>query len=384
MRYHLFTKKRFNLVNKFFHYYQTAKFDYFLISLIVLIIIFGLLVLSSASSVEGFRKFNNAYYFLINQVLRGLLPGFVLLLFFWRVDYRFWQRYTIYFFLAALILLLLVFIPGLGVSYGRTRSWLNFFGIIFQPAEIVKLLLILSLSGWLAYRGREKNANFWNGLIPFIFILGSLALLILLQPDLGTLSVIIAIAFTIYFVAGAKLSHLFSLFLGGLGLFAVLVAQAPYRTARLMTFLYPELDPGGIGYHINQSFLAIGSGGLFGLGFGQSRQKFAYLPEVMSDSIFAILAEELGLVFSLALIILFVLLAWRGLKIIKKTADDYGKLLVVGIISWFIFQAFLNIAAMVGLLPLTGIPLPFISYGGTALATSLAAVGILLNISRQD
>ncbi len=253
----------------------------------------------------------------------------------------------------------------------------------FQPAEIVKLLLILGFAGWFSYRGKEQNQDFWNGLVPFAVILGLVSLLVVLQPDLGTLIIIASISLAIYFTAGAKLTHILGLILCGLGAFGVLIIQAPYRAARIMTFINPQFDPQGVGYQVNQAFLAIGSGGWFGLGFGQSRQKFAYLPEVMGDSIFAIIAEELGFIFVVALIALFILLAWRGLKLAQAVSDDYARFIVIGIISWFVLQAFFNIAAMVGLMPLTGIPLPFISYGGTALAASLAGVGILANISRE-
>jgi cell division protein FtsW len=208
--------------------------------------------------------------------------------------------------------------------------------------------------------------------------------LVILQPDLGTLLVIATIALAVYFSAGAKISHIFALLAAGVAGAVILIISAPYRAARLLAFLHPELDPSGIGYHINQALLAVGSGGFFGLGFGQSQQKFAYLPEVIGDSIFAIVAEELGFLFATALIILFLLLAWRGFLLVQSAPDDYARYIIIGIISWFVLQAFFNIAAMIGLIPLTGIPLPFISYGGTALASCLAASGILINISRQS
>lgn len=378
---------KFNPKSRFTKFFKAdqllGKSDYFLMGIIFIIVAFGLIMLSSASSVESFRKFGSTYHLFWHQVLRGFLPGLILFFIFFKVDYHFWEKFSVLFFILSLIILSLVFIPGLGESYNRAQSWINIFGVSIQPAEIVKLLLIISLAGWFSYRGDEKNADFWNGLVPFAIILGLVSLPIILQPDLGTLVVVIMVALTIYFVAGGKLFHILGLILAGVGALGILVVQLPYRAARLMTFLHPEIDPEGIGYHINQAFLAIGSGGWFGRGFGQSQQKLAYLPEVMGDSIFAIIAEELGFVFTTALIILFLLLAWRGLKLAKAVNDDYARLVVIGIVSWFTFQAFFNITAMIGLLPLTGIPLPFISYGGTALATSMAAAGILLNISRQ-
>jgi len=377
-------KKSKKRISRIFNFDRgLGKPDYFLLAIFAIVVVFGLIMLSSASSVKAFREYDSAYYFFWHQIIMGLVPGLVFFVFFLNFDYRRLEKLTILFFIGSIILLIAVFIPGLGVKYGSAQSWLNIGGISFQPSEIVKLGLILSLAGWFAYRGREKNQDFWNGLFPFAICLGLISLPIILQPDLGTLAVVVIISFNIYFMAGARLSHILGLFAAGLGAFGILIAQAPYRAARLMTFLHPEIDPQGAGYHINQAFLAIGSGGWLGLGFGQSRQKFAYLPEVMGDSIFAIIAEELGFIFAAGLVVLFILLAWRGLKLAKAVEDDYARLVVVGIIAWFTFQAFFNIAAMVGLMPLTGIPLPFVSYGGTALAISLAGAGILLNISRQ-
>jgi cell division protein FtsW len=382
-----FKSGRKNRLKRFFKKGRSLdRPDYFLLGLIFLIVIFGLVMLSSASGVESFRRYNDTYYLFRHQLLNGLLPGLILFFLLSRIDYHFWERFSVLFFVVSLIFLVLVFVPGIGSNLGGpARSWIDVGGIFtFQPAEIVKLLLILSLAGWFSYRGRETNKDFWNGLVPFAVVLGLISLLIVSQPDIGTLVVIIAISLIIYFVAGASLVHILGLILAGVGGFGLLIVQAPYRAERLITFLRPEFDPQGMGYHINQALLAIGSGGWFGLGFGQSRQKFAYLPEVMGDSIFAIIAEELGFVFTTVLIILFLLLAWRSLKLARAVTDDYARLLVIGIISWFIFQAFFNIAAMIGLLPVTGIPLPFVSYGGTALVTSLAAAGILINISRQS
>ncbi|MFA6322320.1 MAG: putative lipid II flippase FtsW [Candidatus Buchananbacteria bacterium] len=360
-----------------------SKPDYVLVGLFFGLIVFGLIMLSSASSVESYRRFGGTYAIIWRQISRGFLPGLILFYILSRFDYRRLEKKSVHFFFASLVMLILVFIPGIGESYDKAKSWINIFGIPFQPAEIVKLFLIFALAGWFSYRGKEQNKDFWNGLVPFSLVLGLISLLIVLQPDMGTLMVIAVIALAVYFVAGASLLHLFGLGLAGLAALAGLIVIAPYRMARLTIFLHPEVDPQGIGYHINQAMLAVGSGGIFGLGFGQSRQKFAYLPEVIGDSIFAIMAEELGFIFAVALVLAFLYLAWEGFKLYQKTDNDYGRYVVVGITSWFVFQAFFNIAAMIGLMPLTGIPLPFISYGGTSLAISMAAAGVLINISRQ-
>lgn len=376
-------KKKFIPKNIFNFGHNGKKPDYSFIWLVFFIVIVGLVMLSSASNVESFRDFGNFYYLLFHQVFNGFIPGLILFFIFFKVDYKKFQKYTIHFFIFSVILLLLVFIPKVGLSHNQAQSWVKLGFFSFQPSEVVKLFIIFVLAGWFSQRQQEMTNNFWNGLVPFAAIIGIISLPIILQPDVGSLFVILAIAFIMYFIAGANLVHLFSLILIGLGAFGILIAQAPYRAARLMTFLHPELDPQGIGYHINQAFLAIGSGGWFGLGFGQSRQKLAYLPEVLGDSIFAVIAEEIGFIFSAALIILFLVLFWQGLKIAKNSDDIYGYYLGVGLTCWFVVQAFLNIAGMLGLMPLTGIPLPFISYGGTALAACLSGAGVLANISKR-
>lgn len=357
--------------------------DYFLISIVGVILVFGLVMLSSASSVESFRDFGSTYHLFLRQIYRGVLLGLVFLFVLSKIDYHRYEKYSVHFFITSLVLLTAVLIPGIKADFGNASSWISLGPLTFQPTEVVKLLMILFLAGWFAYRGKQRTQDFWNGLFPFVVILGFIGIPVALQPDIGTLSVIGLIAVSIYFAAGARFSHLGILAAGAVGAIGLAIAVAPYRVARLTTFLNPDLDPSGIGYHINQAKLAVGSGGIFGLGFGQSRQKFAYLPEVMGDSIFAIIAEELGFIFASLLILAFVVLAWRGLRLARRTEDDYARFIVVGIISWFAVQAFLNIGAMVGILPLTGIPLPFVSYGGTAMMANLAAVGVLINISRH-
>lgn len=359
------------------------KPDYVFVGLVGAIIIFGLIMLSSASSAVAYEKFGDNYWYLKHQIVFGLLPGLAAFTVMARIDYRKWKKYALPFLIASIGLLLLVFIPGLGASYGRARNWINLFGASLQPAEIVKLTFLIYLAAWLSQKRGEKDMkDAASSFIPFIAVLGIIIFLMAVQPDIGTLSIIIVISLVVYFAAGAPLLHLG--WISGVGalLFLLLIKVSPYRAARLMTFLHPELDPQGVGYHINQALLAIGSGGFFGLGLGLSRQKFQYLPEVVGDSIFAIIAEESGFILSLGLVAVFIFLAIRGFKIAKGAPDGFGRLLAIGIASWFVFQAFINIGAMLGLLPLTGIPLPFISYGGTALTVGLAATGIMANISK--
>lgn len=357
--------------------------DYRFIIALSLIVIFGLVMLSSASVSLSFEKFNEGYYYVKHQILNGVIPGIILLVVFSFVDYRFWKKIALGLLIFSIALLVLVFIPGIGAGYGTAKSWIYIFGVSFQPAELVKLTFLIYLATWLESRGQKKASDFSEGLVPFLSILGVIAILLILQPDIGTMSIIILTGLVVYFIGGANLLHMLYVGLAGFISLIVLIKISPYRAARLMTFLHPELDPQGIGYHINQAFLAIGSGGFWGRGFGMSRQKFQYLPEVAGDSIFAIIAEELGFILATILVLAFLYLMYRGFKIAQNAPDSFAKLLVIGIISWIMIQAFVNIGAMVGLLPLTGVPLPFISYGGTALAVLLGACGIVINISRK-
>jgi cell division protein FtsW len=300
-----------------------------------------------------------------------------------KIDYHHWRKLAVPFFLVSLVFLVLVFVPGIGTKIYGANRWIQLGPISFQPSEMAKLSIILYLAAWLERRGGRRIKDFFEGFLPFLGIIGIAGFLIIKQPDTGTLMVLILTAIAIYFFSGAKISHLMGTFLAGLFGLAVLIKMEPYRLSRFLVFLNPEIDPRGIGYQINQALLAIGSGGIFGLGLGHSRQKFNYLPEPIGDSIFAILGEELGMIGALALVLLFVILAVRGFKIARNAPDDFGKLLAVGITSWIIFQAFINISAITAIIPLTGITLPFISYGGTSLIFLMAGVGILLNISKQ-
>ncbi|MDZ7799109.1 MAG: putative lipid II flippase FtsW [Patescibacteria group bacterium] len=356
--------------------------DYFLIAIIAIIVIFGLVMLSSASSVEGFQKFGDPNHFVKNQ-----LVAFVIGIFFFvimsRTHYSVWQKFAFPIIIVTLVLLISVFIPGMGAGLLGANRWIKIGPIFFQPSEIAKLTFLIYLATWLDKRG-DKIKDFSAGFWPFIIILAIMTTLIMSQPDLGTMTVIGIIALSCYVVAGAPFLHLTLIGLGAGGLLALLIRVAPYRLQRFTVFLNPELDPQGIGYHINQALLAIGSGGLLGLGLGHSRQKFNYLPQASSDSIFAVIAEELGFIFVVILIGLFLIFMFRGFKIAKGAPNNFAKILAAGITAWFTFQAMINIGAMTGILPLTGIPLPFISQGGSSLVVSLAAIGILVNISKYS
>jgi cell division protein FtsW len=357
----------------------------FLVSLGLLVAL-GLIFLSSASAPLAYERFHNRSYYLWHQILSGVLPGIIA---FWiaaRIRRAILQRIAVPLLLASFVLLILVLIPGLSVTYGRTRSWLGIGPLTFQPAEIAKLGLILSLAAWATIRRPPWfHVRSWSfGLAPFLAVLGIVVGLIALQPDVGTMVIIAAIGVTMAFAAGVPWAQLAAVVVAGGVALGGLIAAAPYRIARLTVFLHPELDPQGIGYQVNQALLAVGSGGWFGQGLGRSRQKFAFLPEVISDSIFAIIAEEIGFVFAVCFIALIAYVIWRVIRNAFDATDAFDRLALIGIAAWWGSQSLVNIGAMVGLLPITGLPLPFVSFGGTAMVVSLAAAGIVLNLSRTS
>lgn len=356
--------------------------DSTLVMIVAALVIFGLIVLSSASTVIGYEQYRDSNFFLKRQFM-SVLIGVLAFSFTSRVDYRVWKKFAFPMLVASSILLLAVFIPGIGRELLGAKRWIGFGRFVFQPAEFVKLMFLLYLARWLEGR-RLKLHDPSYGLWPFVIILSTISLLVMSQPDIGTMTIIGMTALASYFIAGAPLRDFFLISIGAIVVFFFLIKAAAYRVARFLVFLNPQLDPQGIGYHINQALLAIGSGGIFGLGLGHSRQKFNYLPEAAGDSIFAIIAEELGFVVAVGVIVFFAAFIFRGYRIARDASDDFGKILAGGITTWIGFQALINIGALSGLLPLTGIPLPFISYGGSALVTSFAAVGILANISRSS
>ncbi len=358
------------------------KTDRLFLIYVALLVLFGLAVLVSASAPYGYSRFDDIYYFVKRQVLFGLLPGLFLFFIFIRFKAKFWQRISWVAYFACLVALIIVFIPGVGADFNKfAKSWIDVGIFHFQPAEFVKLGIIMLLAQMLSDPHRDLR-DFKHGLLPVIGVIAPVMILILLQPDIGTLAVICGVTYGMLFLAKTPKVYLVIIGLVGIVGFAMIALVAPYRMNRLTIFLHPELDPQGVGYHVNQAYLAVGSGGFWGLGFGHSRQKHAYLPEVQADSIYAVIAEELGFIFSSGVVVLILLIAWRGFKIAKEATDEYGFLLVSGIMIWFFWQSFINIGAMVGLLPLTGVTLPFVSHGGSSLMACLAAVGIVASISR--
>lgn len=347
---------------------------------VTVLILFGLLMISSAGAVLSFQNFGNGYgYF--KQQLVSLAVGSVGFFLAAHMHYSKWKRLAVPLLGIAVGLLVLVQIPGIGFSYGGATRWIDMRFTLFQVAEVAKLALVVYLATWLSGRGKELE-DFRQGFLPFVAVLAGLGLLVMLQPDLGTMSVLVAIGLGMYFTAGAPVKHIGIAIGGAAATVVFLIAIAPYRINRLLTFLDPSKDTLGTGYHVQQALVAIGSGGLFGLGFNNSVQKYFFLPEPMNDSIFAIIGEELGFFASVVVIAAFTYLAVRGLRVARYAPDTFGRLLAVGFTIWIAWQAMVNIAAMLSLVPLTGVPLPFISLGGSALVALMTGMGILFNVSK--
>jgi cell division protein FtsW len=336
----------------------------------------------SASWVKGFDLTGDAQYFFKRQVVYGIM-GIAAMVTLSNVDYRFWRKTSGLMLVLTILLLLSVFVLSKGKINGAHR-WITIGPIqSFQPSELAKLTLIIYLAGWLSQR-EKVIGDIAGTFIPFTIILSAIAFLMLREPDFGTLIIMVVIAVTMYFVAGMTWKQIIlGVVVLGLAGGAIAIAS-PYRLNRILTFLDPQQDTSGISYHVNNITIAVGSGGLTGLGFGESRQKRNFLPEPHTDSIFAVITEELGSLRSVLLIFVFAYLVIRGFRIAMYAEDMFGKLLATGITTWFAFQAGMNLGAVLHLLPLVGIPLPFISYGGTSLLICLTAAGILLNVSRYQ
>jgi len=359
----------------------TGRPDMFLVLLISALLVFGLIMISSASVVMSKTGTGQENFYFFSQ-LQAAGIGLVLLYIASRIDFRFWKKLALPFFLVNFAMLVAVFVPGLSFSHNGATRWINLGIINFQPSESIKLALILFLAYWLEKKGDDIH-DLYKGVLPFAAIAGSVVGLVLLQPDMGTCTVLAATAGVMFFVAGARLRHVLAALSAGIAALVLLIKMAPYRMARLTIFLHPATDKSGAGYQISQALLAVGTGGIWGLGFGRSRQKFNYLPEAATDSIFAVISEELGLIRASLVVVVFLLFGVRGYKIAKGAPDTFSRLTATGITTWVVAQAFINILAILSLMPLTGVPLPFISYGGTSLVMILFACGILLSISRH-
>ena len=353
-----------------------------------LALLIGILVVGGgfafASAIFGLvaRGSTNMSSVAFNHAVLGVGLGLVALLIASRLDYRLWRRFAPHLFVATLILTAAVFIPQLGFEHGGGRRWLSFAGLTIQPAEFLKAgAIIMAATYFCAIRTRIESFR-W-GLGGLLAILAAPILILIAQPDLGTLGVIVASVLAIYFAAGARFRDFLIILLTGIIALALLAYMRPYVLDRIEVFFNPQQGPQAEGYQVRQSLIAIGSGGLAGRGFGQSVQKFTYLPEPMGDSIFAVIGEEFGFIGAMAVIGIFLALALRGFTVAAQASESFGALLAVGISTYLVAEAFINIAAMLGLAPLTGIPLTFVSQGGSAMLASLGSAGILLSISRK-
>ncbi|MFH1462424.1 MAG: putative lipid II flippase FtsW [bacterium] len=352
--------------------------DFVLVGIAGVLILFGILILASVSAPFAQEKTGESYYFLRHQFLFGLIPGLILGFLAFKINLSFLKRQAPVLLLTNLILMIMVFLPVIGSKSASAARWLNFGFFSFQPSEFLKLTFILYLAIWLANK-KESRQTF----VAFLAVLGAVILLLFFQSDISTLGVILTVAGLMYFSSNTPLWQIASMGFIGIGVLFSLIKLAPYRVNRFLVFLNPDLDPMGIGYQVRQALIAVGSGGIMGVGLGMSAQKLGFLPQTISDSIFAVFSEETGFIGGFFLIFLFLLFLWRGFKIAKESQDKFSQLAALGITSWIVLQTFVNIGAMIGILPLTGIPLPFISYGGSAMIAELIGLGILLNISKQ-
>lgn len=362
---------------------KIQRVDRLFLVLVILTVFFGFLLFLSASLGLHARDDGADFSSVVRSQVIGMAMGFLGMFIATKIPYAFWKKAAVPIFLTTVVLMIVVLLPGVGFLHGGSRRWIYLGALSFQPADLFKISVVILFASWLA-KHRKRITEISYAILPICIILGVSGLLLFLQPKIGTFLVIAAAAFSILFASGAKLKHIAILGLIALPLVYFTATSMPYVKERIDTYLNPDRDPRGESYQIQQSLIAVGSGGLFGRGYGQSVQKFSYLPEPISDSIFAVVAEELGFVGATALILLIVLFTYRGLVIAARAPDMFARLLVIGIIMLITAQSFINIAAMVGLAPLTGMPLVFVSHGGTAMATSLASMGIVLNVSKYS
>lgn len=354
--------------------------DYALLVLTAVLAITGLITVYSASFVIGLAEYGDPNYFILRQVAWAIL-GAILLVVAMQVDYRILRSLAVP--IMAVTILMLLSVLAIGTEGGGARRWLGAGAYTVQPAEFAKLAVIIYLAAWLAAKGRNIRST-EHGLLPFVFIIGSVAVLIVLEPNLGTALVILLVTITMFWVAGATFLQMAALGTTGVACTAFLATAAGYRLDRLYSYIHAESDPLGRGFQTLQSLISLGNGGWTGLGLGTSRGKFFYIPESHTDGVFAVLGEEAGIIATSMVVLLFVILMVRGYHVARRAPDDFGTLVATGITTWICAQALLNIGGVTRVIPLTGVPLPFLSYGGSALASVMLAMGVLLNISRFD
>lgn len=361
--------------------YQEEQYpDYSIIFIVVTLLAIGLIMILSASSIRSYNLYGDSFYLFKRQLVFAII-GITFMLLFMNINYRIYQKFAKLILLLTIGILIAVLMPGIGRMAGGSRRWIDFGILGIQPSEMAKMGLVFYMARFISQK-QEKLSSFIQGVVPLVIVFALVFGLILLEPDLGTGVTMAGTFFIMLFTAGVKIIHLFYLIAGGFPLLLYFIMSEDYRRERLFAFLNPWLDPLDTGYHIIQSLIALGTGGIFGVGLGNSRQKFLYLPEPGTDFIFAVLGEELGLIGAMVVILLYFALAWRGLKIALSVNDMFGSMLALGLTSMIVLQAFINIGVVTSSIPITGITLPFISYGGTSLVIMLSGIGILLNISK--
>ena len=342
----------------------------------------GLIMILSSSWVSAYEAGASPFTYFMRQLMWSFV-GIACLIVAAVVDYRRWRSLSYFMMLAALVGLMLVLHPAFGTTAGGSSRWLSFGPIRFQPSELAKLALVLVGADICVRKGR-RLWTIKDVVVPFGIIAGIVGLLVMIQPDMGTTLILAGIAFTVLFVAGSRISVLGGIGVAGIGASVMLSMSKAYRRARLFSFTNPFKDPLNTGYQAVQSQIALGSGGLFGVGLGASRQKWLYVPNAHTDFIFSIIGEEVGLLGTFAVISLFALLAYAGVRIARRAPDKFGRIVAGAVTAWIVGQAVINMGAVTGLLPITGVPLPLVSFGGSSLVFTLTAIGILINIGRQE
>lgn len=359
---------------------RSTRISIFILTLILIGI--GVVMIYSASSISMWQSTGESAGLLKKHTLY-LLLGFAAMLSTMAVDYQKLRKYAKVLFVASVIPLILVLVPGISREAGGAKRWLHAFGFNYQPSEFLKIALIIYMADFLTRKNRYLR-DLWRGFLPPMLALGFVTLLVLMQPDLGTAISLVVLVFTMLYVSGARPLHILLSMAAALPFLYVLVFSVPYRRARILAFLNPWLDPRGSGFQIIQSQIALGSGGLFGVGLGQGRQKLFYLPAAHTDFIFSIIGEELGLLGASAVVLLFILLIWKMSRIVYYVREPFGRLICIGVVTLIAFSAAVNVGVSIGALPTKGLPLPFISYGGSSLIFHMIAVGLLLNVSRTE
>ena len=360
---------------------QRVAADRTLLAVTMILALVGLVMVFSASAIVAGNRFQDPGFYLKRQVA-WLALGVLLMHLASRIDYTFWKKLSIPILACTLVLLVMVLVPSFGMSAKGARRWLPLGPLSVQPAEMVKLVAVMYMAAYLSKKA-DRITSFRDGLLPALIVIGLLSGLVLLEPDLGTVVVLGLVTVGMCFLAGARLFHLIALGVCAIPAVLALVLGSSYRRQRLMTFLAPWKDPSDSGFQITQSFLAFGSGGPFGVGLGEGKQKLYFLPEAHTDFVLALIGEELGLIGTTTVILLFAFFVWRGVQIAARARVTFGRYLGMGITLLIGVQALVNAAVVTGLLPTKGLTLPFVSYGGSSLVVSLVGVGILLSISRD-